>query len=305
MSVQCSLKTKIPVLDYEQQNAACSAVPTGGCRKTKFRAKCRMHVQCGRRIQVNSEIMQNENQPELMVEGRNPVQEALKAGINIDKLYVQEGLKDGPVNTIVGMARKTGVLTVFVPKEKLDSMSRTGRHQGVILNLSAVAYAGVDDILEKARERGESPFIFMLDGVEDPHNLGAIIRTANLAGAHGVIIPKHRSATVNGTVAKASAGAVYHTLIAKVTNLTRTIEYLKEKGLWFVCADMDGDVMYNVNMQGSICLVVGNEGEGVSRLVKEKCDLTASIPMKGDIDSLNVSVAAGILAWEIVRQNRK
>ena len=249
--------------------------------------------------------MQNEDQSELMVEGRNPVQEALKAGINIDKLYVQEGLKDGPVNTIVGMARKAGVLTVFVPKEKLDSMSRTGRHQGVILNLSAVAYAEVDDILEKAWERGEPPFIFMLDGVEDPHNLGAIIRTANLAGAHGVIIPKHRSATVNGTVAKASAGAVYHTLIAKVTNLPRTIEYLKEKGLWFVCADMDGDVMYNVNMQGSICLVVGNEGEGVSRLVKEKCDLTASIPMKGDIDSLNVSVAAGILAWEIVRQNRK
>lgn len=242
---------------------------------------------------------------ELMVEGRNPVTEALKAGKNIDKLYVQEGLRDGPVNTIVGLARKTGVLTVFVPKEKLDYMSRTGRHQGVILNLSAISYADVDDILQKAEERGEPPFIFMLDGIEDPHNLGAIIRTANLAGAHGVIIPRHRSATVNATVAKASAGAVYHTLVSKVTNLPRTIDRLKEKGVWFVCADMDGDEMYNVDMRGAVCLVVGSEGDGVSRLVKEKCDLTACIPMKGDIDSLNVSVAAGVLAWEIIRQNRK
>ena len=245
----------------------------------------------------------NEKSNELMVEGRNPVLEAMKTNENIDKLYVQEGLKDGPVNTIVSMAKKLGVLTVYVPKEKLDSMSETGRHQGVILNLSAVVYAEVEDILERAAEKGEMPFIFVLDGIEDPHNLGAIIRSANLAGAHGVIIPKHRSATVNATVAKSSAGAVYHTLIAKVTNIGQTIDYLKEKGVWFVCADMGGTTMYDLNLKGSIGLVIGNEGNGVSRLVREKCDFIASIPMKGDIDSLNASVAAGILAWEIVRQN--
>jgi len=184
-------------------------------------------------------------------------------------------------------------------------MSQTGRHQGVILNLSAVVYAEVEDILKRAEEKGEAPFIFVLDGIEDPHNLGAIIRTANLAGAHGVIIPKHRSATVNATVAKCSAGAVYHTPISKVTNISQTIDYLKEQGVWFVCADMGGTSMYELNLTGAIGLVIGNEGEGVSRLVKEKCDFIASIPMKGDIDSLNASVAAGILAWEIVRQNMK
>lgn len=240
---------------------------------------------------------------ELMVMGRNPVQEALKAGEKIDKLYVQEGLKDGPVNTIVGMARKQGVLTVFVPKDKLDSMSDGGRHQGVILNLSAVEYVEVDDILARAQERAEAPFVFVLDGIEDPHNLGAIIRTAHLAGAHGVIIPRHRSATVNATVAKASAGAVYHTLIAKVTNIGQTIEYLKEKGIWFACADMDGTCMYDLDLRGAIGLVIGNEGSGVSRSVRDKCDFIASIPMRGEIDSLNASVAAGILAWEVVRQN--
>lgn len=240
---------------------------------------------------------------ELMVIGRNPVQEALKAGEKIDKLYVQEGLKDGPVNTIVGLARKMGVLTVFVPKDKLDAMSEGKRHQGVILNLSAVEYAEVDDILQNAEEKGEPPFIFVLDGIEDPHNLGAIIRTAHLAGAHGVIIPKHRSATVNSTVARASAGAVYHTMISKVTNIGQTVEYLKEKGIWFVCADMDGQCMYDLNLTGPIGLVIGNEGSGVSRSVREKCDFIASIPMRGEIDSLNASVACGILAWEIVRQN--
>lgn len=239
----------------------------------------------------------------LMVEGRNAVTEALKTNEKVDKLYVQEGLKDGPVNTIVSLAKGLGILIVYVPKEKLDSMSETGRHQGVILNLSAVEYAEVDDILARAQERGEKPFIFVLDGIEDPHNLGAIIRTANLAGAHGVIIPKHRSATVNATVAKCSAGAVYHTLISKVTNIGQTIDYLKEKGVWFACADMGGQVMYDLNLKGAIGLVIGNEGEGVSRLVKEKCDFIAGIPMKGDIDSLNASVAAGILAWEVVRQN--
>ena len=246
----------------------------------------------------------SESQNQLMAEGRNPVLEALKKNDNIDKLYVQEGVKNGPLVTIIAEAKKRGIMVVPVPKEKLDQMSETGHHQGVILNLSAVVYATVDDILAKAEEKGEKPFLFVLDGIEDPHNLGAIIRSANLAGAHGVIIPKHRNASVNATVAKSSAGAVYHTLIAKVTNIAQTIDQLKEKGIWFVCADMDGDVMYNVNMKGAIGLVIGNEGNGVSRLVREKCDMTASIPMKGDIDSLNASVAAGILAWEIVRQNR-
>ncbi len=248
---------------------------------------------------------ENEKKNELMVEGRNAVAEALKGGTNADKLYVQEGEKAGPVSAIIALAKERGILTVFVPKDKLDSMSQTGRHQGVILNLSAVVYAEVEDILKRAEEKGEAPFIFVLDGIEDPHNLGAIIRTANLAGAHGVIIPKHRSATVNATVAKCSAGAVYHTLISKVTNISQTIDYLKEQGVWFVCADMGGTSMYELNLTGAIGLVIGNEGEGVSRLVKEKCDFIASIPMKGDIDSLNASVAAGILAWEVVRQNMK
>lgn len=241
---------------------------------------------------------------ELMAEGRNAVLEAIKTNENADKLYVQEGLGEGPVSQIVSEAKKRNILTVYVPKDKLDLMSETGKHQGVILNLAAVPYAEVDDILELAAEKGESPFIFVLDGIEDPHNLGAIIRSANLAGAHGVIIPRHRAASVNATVAKASAGAVYHTLIAKVTNIAQIIDYLKEKGIWFVCADMDGEEMYRLNLTGAIGLVIGNEGSGVSRLVREKCDFVASIPMKGDIDSLNASVAAGILAWEIVRQNR-
>ena len=253
-------------------------------------------------------MQKNPNEKEgkrpMMAEGRNPVLEAIRTGDNIDKLYVQEGVKNGPLVTIAAEAKKRGILVVSVPKEKLDQMSETGRHQGVILNLSAVAYAEVSDILKKAEEKEEAPFLFVLDGIEDPHNLGAIIRTANLCGAHGVIIPKHRSATVNATVARASAGAVYHTLIAKVTNIAKTIEELKEKGIWFVCADMGGEEMYRLNLKGAIGLVIGNEGKGVSRIVKEACDMTASIPMKGDIDSLNASVAAGILAYEIVRQNR-
>ena len=241
---------------------------------------------------------------ELMAEGRNAVLEAIRTNENADKLYVQEGLGEGPVSQIVAEAKKRNILTVYVPKDKLDLMSETGRHQGVILNLAAVSYAEVEDILKLAEQKGEKPFLFVLDGIEDPHNLGAIIRSANLAGAHGVIIPRHRAASVNATVAKASSGAVYHTLIAKVTNIGQTIDELKEKGIWFVCADMDGEEMYRLDLTGAIGLVIGNEGSGVSRLVRDKCDFIASIPMKGDIDSLNASVAAGILAWEVVRQNR-
>ena len=235
-------------------------------------------------------------------EGRNAVLEAFRAGKTIDKLYVLDGCKDGPVMSITREARKTDTIINFVTKERLDQMSTTGHHQGVIAHAAAYEYAEVEDILNAARNKGEAPFVFILDGIEDPHNLGAIIRTANLAGAHGVIIPKRRAVGLTATVSKTSAGALNYTPVAKVTNIANTIEDLKKEGLWFVCADMGGDVMYNLDLKGPIGLVIGNEGDGVSRLVKEKCDFVASIPMKGDIDSLNASVAAGVLAYEIVRQ---
>ncbi len=239
---------------------------------------------------------------EFTIEGRNAVTEAFRSGKTIDKLFVLDGCRDGAVNTIIREAKKQDTFIQYVKKERLDQMSETGKHQGVIAYAAAYEYAQVEDILKAAEEKGEDPFIFILDGIEDPHNLGAIIRTANLAGAHGVIIPKHRAAGLTATVAKTSAGALNYTPVAKVTNIGKTIEELKDKGMWFVCAAMDGDIMYRVNLKGSIGLVIGNEGEGVSRLVREKCDMTASIPMKGDIDSLNASVAAGVLAYEIVRQ---
>lgn len=239
---------------------------------------------------------------ELSIEGRNAVLEAFRAGKTIDKLYVLKGCQDGPVNSILREARKQDTVVSFVTKERLDQMSETGKHQGVIASAAAYEYADVEDILRLAEERGEEPFLILLDNIEDPHNLGAIIRTANLAGAHGVIIPKRRAAGLTATVAKASAGALNYTPVAKVTNLGKTMEELKERGIWFVCADMRGTVMYDVDLKGPIGLVIGSEGEGVGRLIREKCDLTASIPMKGDIDSLNASVAAGVLAYEIVRQ---
>ena len=239
---------------------------------------------------------------ELTIEGRNPVIEAYRSGKTIDKIYVLDGCQDGPIRTIVREAKKHGTVLRFVSRERLDQISRTGHHQGVIASAAAYEYASVDDLLERAREKKEAPFLILLDGIEDPHNLGAIIRTANQAGAHGVIIPKNRAVGLTATVAKASAGALNYTPVAKVTNLSKTIEELKKEGLWFVCADMDGQVMYQLDLKGPIGLVIGNEGEGVSRLVKEKCDFTATIPMKGDIDSLNASVAAGILSYEIVRQ---
>ena len=236
------------------------------------------------------------------IEGRNAVLEAFRSGKCVDKLFILDGCQDGPVRTIAREARKTDTIINYVSKERLDQLSETRAHQGVIAQVAAYEYATVEDILAKAEEKGEPPFIFLLDNVEDPHNLGAIIRTANLAGAHGVIIPKRRAVGLTSTVAKTSAGAINYTPVAKVTNLVRTIEELKEKGIWFVCADMGGDTMYQLNLTGPIGLVIGNEGEGVSRLVREACDFTASIPMKGDIDSLNASVAAGVLAYEIVRQ---
>ena len=242
---------------------------------------------------------------ELTIEGRNAVLEAYRSGKTIDKLFVLDGCKDGPVQTILREAKKQSSIVRFVSKERLDQMSATGHHQGVIAYAAAYEYAQVDDILKAAEEKGEPPFIFLLDGIEDPHNLGAIIRTANLAGAHGVIIPKNRAAGLTAVVARTSAGALNYTPVAKVTNLGATIDELKKKGLWFVCADMGGETMYRLNLTGPIGLVIGSEGEGVSRLVKEKCDMTAAIPMKGDIDSLNASVAAGVLAYEIVRQRLK
>ena len=219
------------------------------------------------------------------IEGRNAVLEAFRSGKCVDKLFILDGCQDGPVRTIAREARKKDTIINYVAKERLDQLSETGAHQGVI-----------------AQEKGEDPFIFILDNIEDPHNLGAIIRTANLAGAHGVIIPKRRAVGLTSTVAKTSAGALNYTLVAKVTNLGHTIDELKEQGMWFVCADMGGETMYNLNLTGPIGVVIGNEGEGVSRLIREKCDFVASIPMKGDIDSLNASVAAGVLGYEIVRQ---
>ena len=239
---------------------------------------------------------------ELTIEGRNAVLEAFRSGKTIDKLFIQDGCHDGPIQSITREARKKDVILTFVPKERLDQMSSSGKHQGVIAYGAAYEYAQVEEMLYLARERGETPFLFLLDGIEDPHNLGAIIRTANLAGAHGVIIPKRRAAGLTAVVAKTSAGALNYTPVAKVTNLSSAIAELKERGIWFVCADMKGESMYRLNLTGPIGLVIGGEGKGAGKLVKENCDMTAAIPMKGEIDSLNASVAAGVLAYEIVRQ---
>lgn len=251
---------------------------------------------------IKKENTGDQNGHTLVIEGRNAVLEAFRSGRTIDKLFVLDGCQDGPVRTIIREGKKHGTLLSFVSRDRLDRMSVTGKHQGVIAYAAAYDYSEVDDMLKLAEERGEAPFLILLDGIEDPHNLGAIIRTANIAGAHGVIIPKRRAAGLTATVAKTSAGALNYTPVAKVTNLVKTIEELKEKGMWFVCADMDGEMMYSLDLTGPIGLVIGSEGEGVSRLVKEKCDFIAGIPMKGEITSLNASVAGGVLAYEIVRQ---
>lgn len=239
---------------------------------------------------------------EFTIEGRNAVMEAFRSGKTIDRLFVLDGCQDGPVKSIIREAKKTDCIVTYVKKERLDQMSETEKHQGVMAYAAAYEYAEVEDILRAAKEKEEPPFIILLDNIEDPHNLGAIIRTAHQAGAHGVIIPKRRAVGLTATVAKVSAGAINYLPVAKVTNLSVTIDELKEKGLWFVCADMEGELMYKVNLKGPIGLVIGSEGEGVGRLVKEKCDYTAKIPMYGKVDSLNASVAMGIMAYEIVRQ---
>ncbi len=238
----------------------------------------------------------------MTIEGRNPVLEAFRAGKTIDRLFILDGCQDGPVRTILRESRKTDTIVSFVEKERLDQMSETGRHQGVIAYAAAYGYSTVDEMLARAEEKEEAPFLILLDNIEDPYNLGSVIRTANQAGAHGVIIPTRRASGLTATVVKASAGAVNHTPVAKVTNMARTIGELKKQGIWFVCGDMDGEPMYSVDMTGPIGLVIGGEGTSVGRLVKEQCDFIAGIPMFGDIDSLNASVAMAILSYEIVRQ---
>ena len=258
-------------------------------------------------VQVQPEAEDQEDvlaENTLTIEGRNAVLEAFRSGKTIDKIYVLDGCTDGPVATIRREARKQGTIMKFVTRERLDQISETGKHQGVIACAAAYDYSEIDDIFALAEKKGEAPFIFVLDNIEDPHNLGAMIRTANVAGAHGVIIPRNRAVGLTATVAKTSAGALNYTPVVKVTNIAQTIEELKKRGVWCACADMTGTPMYDLNLTGSIGLVIGNEGAGVGKLVREKCDMVAAIPMNGEIESLNASVAAGVLAYEIVRQRR-
>ena len=258
-------------------------------------------------VQVQPEAEDQEDvlaENTLTIEGRNAVLEAFRSGKTIDKIYVLDGCTDGPVATIRREAKKQGTIMKFVTRERLDQISETGKHQGVIACAAAYDYSEIDDIFALAEKKGEAPFIFVLDNIEDPHNLGAMIRTANVAGAHGVIIPRNRAVGLTATVAKTSAGALNYTPVVKVTNIAQTIEELKKRGVWFACADMTGTPMYDLNLTGSIGLVIGNEGAGVGKLVREKCDMVAAIPMNGEIESLNASVAAGVLAYEIVRQRR-
>ena len=253
---------------------------------------------------MNNKNNDTEVKPDVIA-GRNPVSEAIRSGRPIDKILVARGEKSGAVVGILAKAKDKGILVKEVDRTKLDYVSGNENHQGIVAFAAVREYSTVDDILAYAAEKDEPPFIVILDEIEDPHNLGAIIRTANLAGAHGVIIPKRRAVGLTATVAKTSAGAINYTPVAKVTNLTATMKELKDKGMWFVCADMDGTCMYDLDLKGPIGLVIGSEGEGVGRLVRENCDFVASIPMKGDIDSLNASVAAGVLAYEIVRQRMR
>lgn len=247
--------------------------------------------------------MKTYKEDSLHLEGRNAVLEALKSERDIDKVLVQQGSKEGSIKKIIAEAKERRIVVQTVAKAKLDELSETKRHQGVIAFISAHNYVEVEDILKKAEKKGEQPFIIILDGITDPHNLGAIIRTANISGAHGVIIPKRRAVGLSATVAKASAGAIEYVPIAKVTNIASTIDKLKSLGIWIACADLDGEIMYKTDLKGAIALVIGSEGEGVSRIVKEKCDYIVKIPMYGQISSLNASVAAGILMYEVVRQN--
>ena len=249
---------------------------------------------------------EREDAPENMLEGRNAVTEALSAGRTIDKLFVADGDTDRALGRICAMAKQAGAVVVPTDRRKLDYMSATGAHQGVIAMVAAHDYASIDDILKKAQDAGEPPLIVICDELSDPHNLGAIIRTAECAGAHGIIIPKRRSVGLTAVVGKASAGALEYMPVARVSNITAAIDTLKKAGVWIYGTAAEGSTtLYKADLKGAAAIVIGNEGEGVGRLVKEKCDMIASIPMKGDIDSLNASVATGVLAYEIVRQRMK
>lgn len=249
---------------------------------------------------TREERVYNENQ----LEGRNAILEVLKSGRDIEKIMVLKGNVEGTIKRILAQAREKGIVVQEVARQKLDEISQTKNHQGVIAIVSEHQYVEVEDILQIAKEKGEPPFIVLLDGITDPHNLGAIIRSAECAGVHGIIIPKRKSVGLNATVGKTSAGALEYVPVARVTNLVKTMEFLKKEGLWIACADMKGLDYFDSDMKGAIALVIGSEGGGVSRLVKETCDFTVSIPMYGQISSLNASVAAGLLMYEIVRQRQ-
>lgn len=243
-----------------------------------------------------------ESLSENRIEGKNAILECLNANRGIKKLFVLKSIKDNKINSIIDNLKRTGTIIKFMDRDELDNIAETRSHQGIIAETEDYKYVEVSDIMDYAKSKNEDPFIVILDEIEDPHNFGAIIRSAECVGAHGIIIKNRNQAAVTATVVSSSAGASEHMRIARVTNISKTIDELKKEGMWFACADMDGLEMTKSNLKGSIALVVGNEGNGVSRLVKEKCDFVVKIPMKGHIDSLNVSVATGILLYEINRQ---
>ena len=237
------------------------------------------------------------------IEGRNPVMEALRSDREIDKIFIAKGAEQGSVQKIIGMAKDKGIPIQYVERQKIDQLSESHAHQGVLAYVAAYEYSDVDDIIKSAEKRGEAPFIIILDEITDPHNLGSVIRTANAAGAHGIIIPKRRSVGLTAVVAKTSAGALEYVSVAKVSNIAQTIDSLKEKGIWIVGADMEGtQTYYRADLTGKIALVIGSEGKGIGRLIKEKCDFLVNIPMKGEVGSLNASVAASIIIYEVMRQ---
>ena len=240
--------------------------------------------------------------PEDMLAGRNAVMEALKGSSRINRLMVADGSSEGSIRELIAVAKEKGVPVQFLERSKLDSMAKGIRHQGVLAQVSPVEYVELEDILSKAREKQEDPFIILLDELEDPHNLGAILRSADAAGAHGVLIPKRRSCPLSATVAKTSAGAVEHVSVARIGNIVQTIKALKEEGLWVAGADMDGKNYYEADLTGPLLLVVGSEGQGIGRLVKEQCDFIVRIPMLGAINSLNASVAGSVLMFEVTKQ---
>ncbi|WP_300279023.1 23S rRNA (guanosine(2251)-2'-O)-methyltransferase RlmB [Peptacetobacter sp.] len=236
------------------------------------------------------------------IEGRNPVIEAIKGGRQIEKLMISNSSKEGSIKKIIAMAKEKKIVIQYVDRHKLDEISTSHSHQGVIATISDYVYRDIEEVVREVKERGESPFIIILDEITDPHNLGSIIRTADAVGAHAVVIPKRRSVDITPVVAKASAGAVEYVPVCKVTNIVNTIKMLKEEGLWIAAADMDGEVFYKQDLTGSLGVVVGSEGFGISRLVKQNCDFVVSMPMIGNVTSLNASVAGGILLYEVFRQ---